>query len=183
MPQVRIRAETGNEISSKVSSGVEDLLLRVEAASDPVGHAQIGKLVVQVDNLLQVKVHAGVPAGLICRKVRRRLRGVDTKRSTAPGRNEPENRHLQALLRPARQRREEPVQPPRLRSALRQKAAIEHADDRLLRVLPQAENGQVEPDPPERFLEVAMERLLMKRAEASQVRKVDSAPQRKHRFE
>ena len=48
-----------DEISFKVGHSVEDLLLRIEAASDPIGHSQIGNLVVQIDNLLKVKVQAG----------------------------------------------------------------------------------------------------------------------------
>jgi hypothetical protein len=50
-------------------------------------------------------------------------------------------------------------------------------------VPPQAKNNQIEPDPLERLLEVAPEGLLVKRTEASQVRKIDAAPQREHRVE
>ena len=46
---------------------------------------------------------------------------------------------------------------------------------------PQAKNNQVEPDPVERLLEVAPERLLVKGAEAGQIREVDPAPKGKHR--
>jgi len=60
--QVRVRTEPGNEISSEAGDRAEDLLLCVEAVSDPVGHAQIGELVVQIGDLLKVEVHAGVSA-------------------------------------------------------------------------------------------------------------------------
>jgi len=42
VPQICVRAETGDKIASEVGQGVEDLLLRTEAVSDPVGHPQIG---------------------------------------------------------------------------------------------------------------------------------------------
>ena len=53
---------------------------------------------------------------------------------------------------------------------------------------PQAKNNQVEPDPLERLLEVAQaipdrqERLLVKSAEAGQIREVDPASKGKHRL-
>ena len=50
--------------------------------------------------------------------------------------------YLQSLLRSPRKRREEPVDAPRLGSAFRQKAAVEHADDWLLRVPTQTKDRQ-----------------------------------------
>lgn len=89
----------------------------------------------------------------------------------------------QTLLRPARQRREELVQPPGLGPAFWQKATIEHSDDRLLRVTTQAKNGQVEPYPTKRLPEMAPESLLVEGAETGQVREIDTSPQREHCFE
>jgi hypothetical protein len=128
LAQIGVRAEPGNEISSLADYGVEDLLFYVEAASDPVGHHQTGKLTAGIGNLLKVEVHPGISAGLICRKIRWRLRGVYAERPTASSRNDSKNRHLHAFFdRPASDEKNRPW-PPRLCPAFRQKAAVEHPD-------------------------------------------------------
>ena len=66
------------------------------------------------------------------------------------------------------------VYSPRLCSTLWQKRAVEHANERLLRVTTQPKNRQVEHDPPERLLKMSAERLLAKSAVAGHVGEVDS---------
>jgi hypothetical protein len=127
----------------------------------------VGKLVVQIHNLLKIKIHPRVSLSLIRRKIRWRLRGIDAKGPTAFGGDNSKGRYLQALLRSAHQRREELVYPPRLAATFRQKTAVEHADDWLLWVRTQAKNGQVEPNALKRLLEMAPERLLVEEAKAS----------------
>ena len=145
--QVRVRTEPGDKVASQTGYRVEDLLLRVEAVAYPVGDPQIGKPLVQVDNLLEVKIHARVFVCLTCRKVRGRLRGVDPKRSAASGSDDSKDRYFQSFFRPSCQRGKESIQAPRLRRALRQEAAIEHADNWLLRMASNTKSDQIEPDP------------------------------------
>ena len=66
------------------------------------------------------------------------------------------------------------VYSPRLRSALWQKRAVEHTNERLLRVTTQLQNRQVERYPPERLLKMSAERLLAKGAVSGHVGEVDS---------
>lgn len=47
----------------------------------------------------------------------------------------------------------------------------------------QAEDRQVEPNPSERLLKMSPERLLVEKAEASQIGETGPTPQRKHRPE
>ena len=67
------------------------------------------------------------------------------------------------------------VDPPRLRSTLWHKRAVEHPDQRLLRVTTQPQDRQVERYPPERLLKMPPERLLAIVAVAGHVGEVDSA--------
>ena len=101
--QIRIRAEPRDEVSSEICYGVKDLLLRVEAVPHPVGDAQLGKRLVQIDDLFQVEVDAGVAAGL-SRKIRRRLGGIDPEGTATLRCNDAENRYFQSLLRAPSQR-------------------------------------------------------------------------------